>query len=289
MKSILLLSLFTLCSFAAFSQIELHKDSKTGKFGFTNSEGEWAIQPQFEEGEDFLDYEFAFVKKGGKWGVINRQGETILPFEYDKPSYGDYDDAIRHVSKNKKHGAIDLKEGKETIACEYDEKLRFMEELFSETVTPILVVKKGKAGLINQRGEEIIPCVYDNGEWPFSITEMGQIRATQDKKTGILDKKGNLLVPFKYDYADHNMGYDTVLYDIRIKSKYGLYSSDKKKEIVPALYDRVISYEDSDYALVSKKKKYGVLDKEGKEVVLCTLSMTDAYEAMEKLTGKTEQ
>lgn len=289
MKSFLLIFFFTLGSLVSFAQVELHKDTKTGKFGFTNSEGDWAIQPQFEEGEDFLDYDFTFVKKGGKWGVINREGGTVLPFEYDKPSYADYDDVIRHVSKNKKHGAVDLKTGKEIIACVYDEKLHFIEELFTETVTPILVVKNGKAGLINQRGEEIIPCAYDNTEWPFNLTEMGMLRTTQNKKTGLLNRKGVVLIPFQYDYIEHSMGYDTILYDVRIKGKYGIYAVDKKKEVVPALYDRMISFEDSDYALVSKKKKYGVINKEGKEVVLCTLSMTDAYEAMEKLTTKTEQ
>lgn len=287
MKTLSFLLVFILCSLASFSQ-ELHQDSKTGKFGFTDDQGEWVIQPQFEEGEDFIDYDFAFVKKGGKWGVINRKGETVLPFEYDKPSYADYSDDLRHVSKNKKHGAVDLKAGKERIKCEYDQKLQFIEEQFTETITPILVVKNGKAGLINQFGEEIIPCVYDRGEWPFNLTEMGKLRTNQNKKTGIIDRKGNVLVPFQYDYVDHSMGYDTVLYDIRVKGKYGLYSVEKKKEVVPAVYDQAISFEDSNYAIVSKKKKYGVIDKEGKEVVMCSLSMTDAYEAMEKLAGKTE-
>lgn len=287
MKTIALLFVFALCSLVSFSQ-ELHKDSKTGKFGFTDDQGEWTIQPQFEEGEDFVDYDFAFVKKGGKWGVINRKGETVLPFEYDKPSYGDYNDDLRHVSRNKKHGAVDIKTGKERIKCEYDQKLMLIEEQFTETITPILVVKDGKTGIINQFGEELIPCAYDRGEWPFSLTEMGKLRTNQNKKTGIIDRKGNVLVPFQYDYADHNMGYDTVLYDVRTKGKYGLYSAEKKKELAPPVYDQAISFEDSNYAIVSKKKKYGVIDREGKEVVMCSLSMTDAYEAMEKLAGKTE-
>lgn len=67
------------------AQPELLKDSKTGKFGFTNENGDWVIQPQFEEGEDFFDYGFTFVKKGGNWGLINRMGETVLPFAYGKP------------------------------------------------------------------------------------------------------------------------------------------------------------------------------------------------------------
>lgn len=60
----------------------------TGKVGYLNAKGEWAITPQFDEGRDFSDG-LAAVNKGGscgidgKWGYIKKDGELTIPFPYD--------------------------------------------------------------------------------------------------------------------------------------------------------------------------------------------------------------
>lgn len=41
-----------------------------------------AISPQYEDAQLFSDG-LAAVKKDGKWGYINEDGETVIPFEYD--------------------------------------------------------------------------------------------------------------------------------------------------------------------------------------------------------------
>jgi hypothetical protein len=56
---------------------------KNGLYGFVDSNGIELVAPQYEETASF-DWTFAGVKKNGKWGAINRKGELIIPFEYDK-------------------------------------------------------------------------------------------------------------------------------------------------------------------------------------------------------------
>lgn len=289
MKSLLFSWLVFCAVIKTQAQIELVKDSKTGKFGFTDENGDWVIPPQFEEGEDFFDYDFAFVKKGSKWGLINRKGEAVLPFAYDKPGYPEYDDNLTPVVKNKKHGMINKTTGTEIIPCVYDRKLIFQENFYWTDTMLLLAIKENKAGLIDASGKVIINFLYDTFERePFTAIETvlksGVILTTQNKKSGILDNQGNTLVPFKYDEVDVREYPDTLLFDIAIKKKFGIYSAELKKEIVPPTYDDKIFFEEN-FAVVSRKKKYGVLNRAGKEVVPCTLTISQAMEELDKLSS----
>lgn len=58
--------------------------SVEGSGGYLNEQGEWAIPPQFEQGAPFKNG-YAVVKKGNKYGVIDRAGDTIPVPAYSKP------------------------------------------------------------------------------------------------------------------------------------------------------------------------------------------------------------
>lgn len=60
----------------------LAKAEKKGKFGFINTSGKWAIEPQFEGSRDFKNG-FAAVKINGFWGLINTKGEIVA-----EPKFG---------------------------------------------------------------------------------------------------------------------------------------------------------------------------------------------------------
>jgi hypothetical protein len=53
-----------------------------GKVGYLNTEGEYAITPQYEKAGSFSGG-YAPVKKLGKWGYINKEGEMAHPAEFD--------------------------------------------------------------------------------------------------------------------------------------------------------------------------------------------------------------
>ena len=65
------------------------QDRDTGKWGFVNHLGNWAILPRYEDCHPYSFGEginFASVQYRGKWGCINKKGEFVV-----KPvfSYGD--------------------------------------------------------------------------------------------------------------------------------------------------------------------------------------------------------
>lgn len=284
------------CSFFAQAQ-ELMKDSKTGKYGFfiTNDAGddEWVIAPQFDEGEDFFGENYTFVKKDGKWGLINTKGETVLPFEYAKPVYADYNESLRLVTKNKKHGVVSVKTGKEQISCIYNKPLVFMEEFYWNNQMMILAVKKKKAGFVDSIGRVVIDFLYDNKKSPFSVVESaltaGTIITSKKGKRGIINYKNNILVPFQYTNVGVRDYPDTLSFSIEKKGKHGIYSATLKKELVPPVYDGPVYFDEDDYTLVSRKKKYGFINKQGKEIIPCTGTMDEAYEALRKLSNEEEE
>ena len=60
-----------------------------------------------------------------------------------------------------------------------------------------LVFENGKAGFINQRGEVIVPFIYQSG----SVFSDGLASVKLGNKNGYIDSKGKTIIPFDYDYA----------------------------------------------------------------------------------------
>lgn len=54
-----------------------------GKYGFIDYSNKEVIRPTYENADEF-EGEYAPVMLNGKWGVINKRGEKIVPFIYDK-------------------------------------------------------------------------------------------------------------------------------------------------------------------------------------------------------------
>ena len=66
---------------------------------------------------------------------------------------------------------------------------------FSKGLAP--VKQDGKWGLINTKGEGVIPCIYDEATW-FSE---GLARVGQNDKWGFINTQGEVIAPCIYDNA----------------------------------------------------------------------------------------
>ncbi|WP_282925729.1 WG repeat-containing protein [Helcococcus kunzii] len=58
---------------------------KNGKWGFINFDGEVVIEYQYEDAKS-LSNSHAAVKKGGKWGYINTKNEMVIPAQFEEAS-----------------------------------------------------------------------------------------------------------------------------------------------------------------------------------------------------------
>lgn len=94
----------------------------------------------------------ALVRRNGKWGYIDIEGNEVIPCKFDGEEYGgrghDFSDGLAVVVKNGKHGYID-KKGEIVINADYDEAGDFSEgiacvqENFNDELT--FIDKKGNS------------------------------------------------------------------------------------------------------------------------------------------------
>ena len=113
-----------------------------GKWGFIDKQGNTVIPCKYDGAESFSEG-LAAVKLNGKWGFIDKQGNMVLPFKYDIAE--SFSESLAWVKLNDKYGLIN-KQGNTVIPCKYDDAYPFREGLAS-------VVLNGKMGHINTRGD----------------------------------------------------------------------------------------------------------------------------------------
>ena len=191
---------------------------KNGKFGYINKAGATVIDFKYKDAGNFSDG-VAPVRLGNKWGYIDTEGNQVMPFVFDDA--WDFTEGLAVVRKGDRYGYVN-KKGELKIAFAYEDA-----RSFSDGMAKIL--KKGKWGFINSSGQGIIPADYDyatqfsqgiaevqqNGKY-FCINKKGQkfddaIKPTvladhfitrRSGKLGMVNKKGEVMVPFEYNTVD---------------------------------------------------------------------------------------
>ena len=143
---------------------------------------------------------------GGKWGVINSKGETIIKPEYDETIIipdntkdvflCTYD--VDYEQNTYKTKVLNSK-GEETITG-YEE-IKAMENYDSDNnlwyESDVLLVKKdGKYGLVDYKGTELLKCEYESIE---ALKGVGKSFITKkDGKLGLVDNIGAVIIDNEY-------------------------------------------------------------------------------------------
>jgi WG containing repeat len=284
MKHILfILIIFLLISPSTYAQLEIKKDTN-GKYGYVDYEDNWVVRPQFDEANEFDDLAFAFAKLKGKWGLIDLQGKVVLPFAYDKVVFNEYyfvDEQMATVIKNNKYGMVSRTSGKVFVECIYEKDFSFDDGFFYPLGTVSVVYRNKKAGLLNEKGVEVVPCIYDGGKQPFIPLDDFFVLVKQNKKIGVLDTVGHPLLSCQFEKVEISDAMSDV-FEVKKNGKYGLYSFEGK-EIIAPLYDAPFYFE-GEYGVAKLKGKYGVINRNGEAVVPFTYSKeSDALDEMLKL------
>jgi hypothetical protein len=55
-----------------------------GQWGYIDAQGEWAIDPQFDDARDFTVNALAAVRVGDYWGFINEQGNWAIDPQFEE-------------------------------------------------------------------------------------------------------------------------------------------------------------------------------------------------------------
>ncbi len=260
----------------------------------------------YDEISEFTKNELIAVKKNRKWGVVNRDGELLTPLKYDNIREFDdefvlvnIDDTTSDSNYNSywrgKWGLLN-KNGEEITPIKYSriEKFGFESRISSDDEFIFINIDdgkladgytnlywRGKWGLINREGREIVPAKYDiilnfsDGLAPVNIgvNGMGE-RGGSGKniayyggKWGFIDRDGREAIPLKYNDVEHfHDGVAAIIY----KNKIG-FINKMGREIIPPIYDGdpwSFDYQNFSDGVIKLKLngKWGFVDKNGKKI-----------------------
>ena len=239
------------------------------KYGFIDEKGVFKI-PLMYDAASFISTEGLFVVKlNNKWGYVNVENKTVIPFEFDDAD--NFINGLANVSKKGLYGLIN-KKGEFVVAPIYDRIYYSVSDGFNEsTLSKLIAVEKNrKYGYINTMGKIITPLIYDYvgeikngigiieknkvfGTIPKDVyeytdkgfvnedgkvvveplydeliySEGGLIYAKKNNKHGLIDKKGSIIIPIKYD-----IGFRTEDGNYEMRQNYWVYIYDKKGQLL---------------------------------------------------------
>jgi len=143
-------------------------------------------ETKFEDLTIFDRNGLAPVSKDNVFGLINSEGEVVLPLEYQSVVLSTVN--AYSVSKNNKWGFV-TKFNQVIIPIEYD--------LTSDFIENVCAVKmKNKWGFIDLLNQVVIPIEYD-GCTDFKSGIAGVVK---DKKWGVINKSNELIIDYQYEY-----------------------------------------------------------------------------------------
>jgi len=215
------------------------------------------------------------VSPGGKYGLASlKEKKILIPPVYDSLfRVGYYQSVFDHYSYrngrqcwfNDRFEPLDLDsmEVMSTYELIYNRMSLLDNQNINRQVFIVRSPATGKAGIANAEGTVIIPPQYDTIH-----AYLAGYAASLNGKWGFLDSAAQTIIPFEYDLimADH-----AGLVNVTLKGKKGL-RSYSNEEIVPTAYDkinliRVNSVSDSDYYIVYRAGRCGVVKSGGKIAV----------------------
>lgn len=228
--------------------------SETGKWGFIDNKGQWAVEPQFDQIYPFLDQGMAKARKNGKWGYINALGQWVIEPKFDRidsfPNSG-----LGKAQKNGKWGLIDGS-GQWVGEPEFDYIAPFSDQGLASAAI------NRKFGYIDTGGQWVIKPQFDNMLGGFSQNGLGAVCI--DQKWGFINTSGQWLINPVFESVDafSNAGLAIVNKD----GKCGLINTQGQWVVEP-VFDRMESFSDDGLARIILNGKYGFIDTQGRLAV----------------------
>lgn len=121
------------------------------------------------------------------------------------------------------------------------------------------------AGLIDSLGNEIIPCLYNNLNYPRE----GRILVLRNDSIGYYNLQGQLVIPLQFPKAsDFSEGRAAVVVIIDSFSFACTFIDTLGRQVFPPIYQHVMPYLEG-YSAVRRYDRWGLIDTAGKEVLPC--------------------
>ncbi len=193
-----------------------------GKYGLVDFEGNMVVNPRYKSLRFDTDDLVAFENDKEKYGWINTKGEEVIPAKYKAVSFFFHSgDGYAGVSvSGNKFQVIDAK-GEACVLSKYD--------MIKPSWTPgvFLVRKDDKWGLADKAGNVLCDPQFNN----IGGLASGMFAATSGSgKWGIIDEAGKYVGPIQYDVFDLLAESHVVAYTQRFDPSQAVAVMDKMLE-----------------------------------------------------------
>ena len=152
---------------------------------------------------------YAAVYRYDRWGMIDREGNQVLPNIYEQISTAD-------------HGIFFAGDERGMTLFDYSFKpLTTVQYLPITTVSDrrIGVLRGDKYGFLDLKGHEVIPCIYDE----IGRFHLGRAMVRLGDRYGIIDTNGTLILPLQYHNSKQKSGLYTYRDSLALVEQDGQY------------------------------------------------------------------
>ena len=201
------------------------------------------------------NYQFAQVKKNGKYGLIDQQGKVIAEPRFQELMVMSSD--VIGFKDNDKWGWLRVADGEIVQPPLYDELGKSY--LFAHS---LVIHLNGKQGIAHESGKVLINPEHER-LYNIYLKTGKYVQFFKDKQSGLMDSLGKIVLPAVYGSLSSCNGSDFLR--IEERGLYGLIDVNGK-EVTPPLYDKINDFVRG-HAVVEKAGRMGVIDKNG-ELIL---------------------
>ena len=214
-------------------------------WGAIDKTGKEVIPCMFDEIKNFWDTTEVFMAhyggwKIGKWGVISRTGEWLvepifedLGYEYKDGLFAFYQEDKWSDPDNVLVGVYDLKQHKVILKPQFFD-VDFIEDGYLKVEVYEKKLKRRIEKIIDFQGKEVFPSIYSSIYGWRELYEV-VIRDKNGSKRGLVDKKGAVILPCKYDVAWNGISYAKRRLIIQQNGKQAVINFEDNV-IIPAKY-----------------------------------------------------
>lgn len=223
------------------------------KYGALDQFGQVILETNFDKLGDFKN-EYAYYIENGNYGFVSKAG-TVHKAEFEWIS--DFNnEQIAVIRQNNKYGLVNIF-GKKILDCKYDQVIATSSEAF-------IVVQSTLYGFFSSKGCFITPVTFEYvKEKPAEFYTNGQLfKLLKKGEQSLVDANGHTTINFGV-YDEVNFPGDDLI-RVKRKNKYG-YVDRKLNMIIPFKYQEAQDFSDS-LALVKLKDKFMMLNVYGHEV-----------------------
>ena len=225
------------------------KAKRNNKWGFINEKGQEVIECEYDKiANNFLD-SLNVVFKNGKWGIINSIGYFVIENKYDFVDYP-FDDEYRDTYaawRALSHAAVSVGW---TAADFKDYKVKGL----------IQVKRNSKFGWINIKGEEIIPCKYEDALFFYD----GIAGVKENGKWGFINRKGEYIIKNIIDsiiQLNDTINRNSNWFAIVIKDGQSIFIDNEGRKIKDCPFSRVEGFSSGLAAVIEEPfGKWGFID-----------------------------